>query len=82
MAKASPVDLEAAFWADVQTRGPEGTKILTSGSGETSLGDGDDFDGGDGDGGDGVDGDDEDDQPDDEATDPELLADSSGKAVS
>ena len=43
MAKASPVDLEAAFWADEQTRSREGTKILTSGSGETSLGDGDDF---------------------------------------
>ena len=36
--------MEAAFWADAQTRGPEGTKILTSGR-KTSLVDGDDGDG-------------------------------------
>ena len=36
--------MEAAFWADAQTRGPEGTKILTSGR-KTSLVDGDVGDG-------------------------------------
>ena len=41
--------MEAAFWADAQTRGPEGTKILTSGR-KTSLVDGNDGDGDDGDG--------------------------------